>query len=165
MEFFKKRAREILTSSNEMEYEGVPMPLSGAYKALKQAIKNPSILYSQADEKPGYMKMTFSQGRQAPAGQKILELTKAANKKDQGESAMVKNVQTLSGKYGSNPLLLQMKDKDNKFLDGVFGKQKIKTKKEMDRDKKVEALLQAYKRQDEDTMKKEHMREETKRQN
>ena len=56
-----------------------------------------------------------------------------------------------------------MKDKDNKFLDGVFGKQKIKTKKEMDRDKKVEALLQAYKRQDEDTMKKEHMREETKR--
>ena len=50
-------------NNNEMEYEGVPMPLSGAYKALKQAIKNPSILYSQADEKPGYMKMTFSQGR------------------------------------------------------------------------------------------------------
>ena len=63
MEFFKKRARDILMNNNEMEYEGVPMPLSGAYKALKQAIKNPSILYSQADEKPGYMKMTFSQGR------------------------------------------------------------------------------------------------------
>jgi hypothetical protein len=46
MEFFKKRARDILMSNNEMEYEGVPMPLSGAYKALKQAIKNPSILYS-----------------------------------------------------------------------------------------------------------------------
>lgn len=35
---------------------------------------------------------------------------------------MVKNVNNLSGKYGSNPLLLQIKDKDNKFLDGVFGK-------------------------------------------
>ena len=66
-------------NNNEMEYEGVPMPLSGAYKALKQAIKNPSILYSQADEKPGYMKMTFSQG--STSWPKILELTKA-NRKD-----------------------------------------------------------------------------------
>jgi hypothetical protein len=46
-----------------MEYEGVPMPLSGAYKTLKHSIKNPSIVYSKIDSKPGYMKMTFSQGR------------------------------------------------------------------------------------------------------
>jgi hypothetical protein len=46
-----------------MEYEGVPMPLSGAYKTLKHSIKNPAIVYSKIDSKPGYMKMTFSQGR------------------------------------------------------------------------------------------------------
>lgn len=46
-----------------MEYEGAPMPLAGAYKSLKHAIKNPSIMYSRVADKPNYMKMTFSQGR------------------------------------------------------------------------------------------------------
>ena len=63
MDFFKKRARDILMSEQEMEYEGIPMPLSGAYKTLKHSIKNPAIVYSKIDNKPGYMKMTFSQGR------------------------------------------------------------------------------------------------------
>ena len=27
MDFFKKRAREILTNESELEYEGVPMPV------------------------------------------------------------------------------------------------------------------------------------------
>ena len=44
MDFFKKRARDILMSEQEMEYEGVPMPLSGAYKTLKHSIKNPAIV-------------------------------------------------------------------------------------------------------------------------
>jgi len=35
---------------------------------------------------------------------------------------------------------------DNKFLDAVFGQQKNRTKKEVDRDRKVEALLEAYKK-------------------
>jgi len=35
---------------------------------------------------------------------------------------------------------------NNKFLDAVFGQQKHKSKKEMDRDRKVEALLEAYKK-------------------
>ena len=68
MDFFKKRARDILMNDNEMEYEGVPMPLGGAYKSLKHAIKNPSVGYSKVESKPHYMKMTFSMGRQAPAG-------------------------------------------------------------------------------------------------
>lgn len=65
MDFFKKRAREILTNESELEYEGVPMPLQGAYKNLKHAVKNPSVVYTKMENKPGYMKMTFSMGRQA----------------------------------------------------------------------------------------------------
>ena len=60
MDFFKKRARDILMNESFMEYEGAPMPLSGAYKSLKHAIKNPSIMYSRVADKPNYMKMTFS---------------------------------------------------------------------------------------------------------
>lgn len=41
----------------------------------------------------------------------------------------------------------------------------MKTKKEVDRDRKVEALLEAFKKNDEDVMRKEHLRDETKRQN
>lgn len=76
MDFFKKRARDILMNENDMEYEGVPMPLGGAYKSLKHAVKNPSIAYSKVESKPNYMKMTFSMGRQAPAGVKLMELNK-----------------------------------------------------------------------------------------
>ena len=38
---------------------------------------------------------------------------------------------------------------------------KQKSKREVDRDRKVEALLEAYKKADEDTMRKEHQRDET----
>ena len=55
------------------------------------------------------------------------------------------------------------KNGDNKFLDAVFGQQKMRTKKEVDRDRKVEALLEAYKKQDEDLMRKEQERELTKK--
>ena len=76
MDFFKKRARDILMNESFMEYEGAPMPLSGAYKSLKHAVKNPSIMYSRVADKPNYMKMTFSMGRQAPAGAKFTEMSK-----------------------------------------------------------------------------------------
>jgi hypothetical protein len=46
-----------------MEYEGNPMPLNGAYKNLKLSIKNPAIVYTKLENKPNYMKMTFSMGR------------------------------------------------------------------------------------------------------
>jgi len=63
MDFFKKRAREILMNEQDLEYEGMPMPLGGAYKSLKHAVKNPSVVYSKLENKPNYMKMTFSMGR------------------------------------------------------------------------------------------------------
>ena len=77
MDFFKKRAREILTADAELEYEGNPMPLNGAYKNLKLSIKNPAIVYTKLENKPNYMKMTFSMGRQAPVGGRFMELAKA----------------------------------------------------------------------------------------
>lgn len=64
MEFFKKRARDILMNEADMEYEGAPMPLNNAYKALKSCVKNPTVTYSQTSDKPHYMKMTFSVARQ-----------------------------------------------------------------------------------------------------
>ena len=67
-----------------------------------------------------------------------------------------------------NPLLTHLKASkadDNKFLEAGFGAAKAKTKREMDRDHKVEALLEAYKKTDEEIMRKDHQREETKRQN
>ena len=47
----------------------------------------------------------------------------------------------------------------------MFGPQKFRSKKEMERDTKVEALLEAFKKQDEELMKKEHEREQTKKEN
>ena len=90
----------------EMEYEGKPMPLAGAYKNLKHAVKNPSVIYTKLEQKPHYMKTTFSQGRQAPAGGKFLDLSKGGG--------MTKNVQKLSGNLSEgqlNPLLLSLKEK------------------------------------------------------
>ena len=85
---------------------------------------------------------------------------------------MIKNIQQLSAKMGAqlNPLLLSLKQAnknmdENKFLEAIFGPQKQKSKREADRDRKVEALLEAYKKSDEATMRKEHQRDETKRQN
>jgi len=73
MDFFKKRAREILMMDMDLEYEGMPMPLGAAYKNLKHAVKNPSVVYTKLENKPHYMKMTFSMGRQAPAGGKFMD--------------------------------------------------------------------------------------------
>lgn len=167
MDFFKKRARDILMNEQELEYEGNPMPLGGAYKNLKHAVKNQAVVYTKLENKPHYMKMTFSMGRQAPAGGKFLDLSK-----NNSVANTVKQLQNNLPDGQLNPLLLSLKNhgvsksqngKDNKFLDAVFGSQKVRTKKEIDRDRKVESLLHAYKKKDEDVMKKEHERELTKK--
>lgn len=127
MDFFKKRAREILTADADLEYEGNPMPLGGAYKNLKHAIKNPSIVYTKLENKPNYMKMTFSMGRQAPAGGRFMDLSKKNS-----ITASVKNLSTNMSGQALNPLLLNMKQqsslggyqdpkKENSFLKQVFG--------------------------------------------
>lgn len=67
-----------------------------------------------------------------------------------------------------NPIIGHLKAgraDDNKFLEANFGATKAKTKREIDRDRKVEALLEAYKKTDEEVMRKDHQRDETKRQN
>lgn len=151
MDFFKKRAREILTADADLEYEGNPMPLGGAYKNLKHAIKNPAIVYTKLENKPNYMKMTFSMGRQAPAGGRFMDLSK--------KNSITSSVQNLSSNMSGqalNPLLLSMKQKssmgayqdpkkENTFLKQVFGASKAKSEKEAKIDSKVEALLKAYK--------------------
>ena len=66
------------------------------------------------------------------------------------------------------PLINQLKSgkaDDNKFLEAKFGAQKTLTKREIDRDRKVEALLAAYQKTDEEVMRKDHQRDETKREN
>ena len=101
MDFFKKRAREILTNEADLEYEGIPMPLQGAYKNLKHAVKNPSVVYTKMENKPGYMKMTFSMGRHAQSVSNI-NITQGALSKS------VKNLQESENQL--NPLLLSLKD-------------------------------------------------------
>lgn len=86
------------------------------------------------------------------------------------------DLQNQMGDSQLNPLLLSLKEKgaknlygkdptENAFLNNVFGPQKQRSKKEVERDRKVEALLEAFKKQDEDLMRKEQEREETKKRN
>ena len=88
------------------------------------------------------------------------------------------DLQDAAGEGALNPLLLSLKEKgakdlfgqdkdatENAFLKNVFGPQKQRTKKEVERDRKVEALLEAFKKQDEDLMRKEQERDETKKRN
>lgn len=54
----------------------------------------------------------------------------------------------------------------NKFMDAMFGKPaKQPSKKEIERDRKVEALLEAYKKQDEELMRKETQKNINKKMN
>lgn len=101
MDYFNKRAREILTDNQEFEYEGTPMPLGGAYKSLKHSIKNQSTVAS-SENKPHYMKMTFSMGRAAPYGGKLMDFSKTGLASKSMKSVAESNL---------NPLLMSIKDK------------------------------------------------------
>jgi len=72
MDFFKKRAREILMNDQEREYSGKPYKLDQAYKYLKQAIKNPLVVHTTATAQPGYLKATFTTCRNAKNGDRFL---------------------------------------------------------------------------------------------
>lgn len=82
MDYFKKRAKEILTSDNKSETTDFdPLPtfnLGNAYKNLKMALRNPVVVHSGSSEtKPHYMKMTFSMCRNAvKGGERFLEISK-----------------------------------------------------------------------------------------
>ena len=49
MDYFKKRAKEILVTDRDYEYEGAPVSLNNAYRNLKQALKNPVIVHTGSE--------------------------------------------------------------------------------------------------------------------
>jgi hypothetical protein len=76
MDYFKKRAKEILTNDRQLEYEN-PLSLGNAYKNLKAALRNPVIVHAtSSDTKPHHLKMTFSMCRNAVNGDRFLEIAK-----------------------------------------------------------------------------------------
>ena len=46
MDYFKKRAKEILMDENQFEYDGAPVPLPNAYKNLKNILRNPIVVHA-----------------------------------------------------------------------------------------------------------------------
>jgi len=76
MEYFKKRAREILITENEPLKNNSTLGLPSAYKNLKAALRNPVVVHASTHEKPHYMKTTFSMCRNAVDGEKFLEISK-----------------------------------------------------------------------------------------
>jgi len=93
MEFFKKRARQILIENaipedfqyeygdensvrdnDELAYEGGPLPMKICYQQMKNLMKRPAMTYGHAgkEEQPGYMKLTFSASKNVHANSKIL---------------------------------------------------------------------------------------------
>lgn len=76
MDYFKKRAKEILVNEKEVEYDGTLLNLNHAYKNLKNALRNPVVVHGGSENKPHYMKMTFAMCRNAVNGERFLELSK-----------------------------------------------------------------------------------------
>ena len=168
MEFFKQRARQILTDQYEVNYiaqdpdaeyayEGQPLPLKMCYQQLKNLIKRPAANYGSAKDKPGYMKMTFAMSRSCAPNSKILQL-----------SSMMGNLEKLKGNDSSQmlggkkldpslsselTLLRQLKNNGSEFslkAGSLMNTQATKkTKREEAIDKKIEKLLETYKRKDE----------------
>lgn len=77
MDYFKKRAKDILMNERDIEYGSQPLSLSNAYKSLKAQLRNPVVVHSGSTEnKPHYLKMTFSMCRNAVNGERFLEISK-----------------------------------------------------------------------------------------
>lgn len=78
LDYFKSRAREILLTDNDVEYDvNTPISLNMCYKNLKNHLRNPIVVHNTGSEhKPGYLKMTFSMCRNAVNGDRFLEISK-----------------------------------------------------------------------------------------
>jgi hypothetical protein len=159
MDYFKQRAKDILMNEDDLEYEGNAMQLNMCFKNLKNAIKNPVVVHAGTEHKPNYWKMTFSTCRAAVNGDRYLEMSKLI-----GISGSLKqdSSQQQSGILALNslskvPALMRagkemMAGEELLGLTGAGGKKK--TKKEEMIDKKIEYLLETYKKQDEALLKK-----------
>lgn len=153
MDFFKQRARQILIEEvnpedfqyeyeqefvDEMAYDGKPLPLKLCYQQLKNILRRPLPNVGKASETvPGYMKMTFATSRTVAANSKLLEL-----------SGMLSSIKQL--KNPTENLLAIKNGMTEMTLLKSMKPEKIKTKKEQEIDDKIEKLLYAYKKQDEE---------------
>lgn len=79
MDYFKQRAKDILMNEGDMEYQGSAMQLGMCFKNLKNAIRNPVVVHAGSEQKPHYLKMTFSTCRAAVNGDRFLEMSKIIN--------------------------------------------------------------------------------------
>lgn len=168
MEFFKQRARQILVepqSSMEEEYlyDGTALPLKLCYQQLKNLIKRPAPNVGQTQEKPNYMKMTFSMSRSVAPNSKILQLSNMIGsmksvRKDDSTLAM----KAIGGGQSSSDITLLKQLKNTNGSDfsikpaALLNKQpeKKKTKREEMIDTKIEKLLVTYKQRDEQAKKR-----------
>ncbi len=76
MDYFKKRAKEILLSEKDIDNDGAMLSLGNAYKNLKNSLRKPTVVHAGSENKPHYMKMTFAMCRNAVNGERFLELSK-----------------------------------------------------------------------------------------
>lgn len=166
MEFFKQRARHILIDSMDIgytdpnqdyAYEGQPLPLKLCYQQLRNLIKRPAVNYGSTTDKPNYMKMTFAMSRSCAPNSKILQLSSMMGNLEKYKDQDVKN--NLAGRpldhqnSSELTLLKQLKNNGSDFSlkqSAMLNAQpKKKTKREEVIDKKIEKLLDTYKRKDE----------------
>jgi len=163
MDYFKQRAKDILMNEVDIEYEGNAVQLGVCFKNLKNAIRNPVVVHGGSEKKPHYLKMTFSTCRAAVNGDRFLEMSKLIGKDGSlmpgAQGSSTSTVLAVSNGGGSKIPALMRAGKDQQAEEGsamllMDGTVKKKTKKEEMIDKKIEYLLETYKKQDEALMRK-----------
>ena len=81
--------------------------MSNAYKSLKAALRNPVIVHASSSEnKPHYLKMTFSMCRNAVNGERFLEMSKLkeltmGKSKQTGPTGTLSDISSILGGGGS----------------------------------------------------------------
>ena len=156
MDYFKQRAKDILMSDTDLEYDGTAMQLGMCFKSLKNAIRNPLVVHGGSENKPHYLKMTFSTCRAAVNGDKYIEISKLLSK--DGSLVNPANSSSVSTLQGASRVPALMRagyggaSAGEDVLAGLTAV-KRKTKKEEMIDKKIERLLETYKKQDEELLK------------
>ena len=154
MDYFKQRAKDILMNESEIEYEGNAVQLGVCFKNLKNAIRNPIVVHGGSEKKPHYLKMTFSTCRAAVNGDRFLEMSKLIGKDGSlmpGASQQSSTSVLAVGTNSKIPALMragkdQYAGEEGSALLLMDGTMKKKTKKEEMIDKKIEYLLETYKK-------------------
>lgn len=143
-------------SDKDIEYEGTPLTLNMCYKNLKNSLRNPVVVHHNGrDQKPGYLKMTFSMCRNAVNGDRFLEISKLKDSTMSKSKLSEPSKSTVGGSKHLPPLMRVGKEmQEDEMTRALLGTQKKKTKREELIDRKIEHLLDTYKKQDEDIVRK-----------